>query len=251
MRVAVLMTGQMRRYTDADVLNSLHNYFSMFDSVDIFVSTWSDRGVSYNHGQVVGRGDAEDTITEADVCRVFPQTRGIRIHDLKTWATGLEGCRKAVYTEGFEWRGMRIRGTVVPQLFGLWDANRIRLEYETRVGVSYDLVIRCRPDCLFVPHSSHSRDLYESVMPNTIYAINNRASGTYYPQRIYDIFFFGTPAAMDSVCRAYEDFEALIGHPWDNGLHARDACRCLYVQARFRMGMAVVDLGLDVCTVKR
>lgn len=242
------MTGQMRRFTDPDVLQSLHAYFQMFDAVDVFVSTWSDRGVSHNHGQVVGRGDAEDVITEADVRRVFPQTRAARIHDLKTWVTRLEGCRKTVYTEGFEWNGMRIRGTVVPQLFGLWDANQLRCEYQGRTGVAYDRVIRCRPDCLFV---HHSRDLYESVIPNTVYAINNRASGTYYPQRVYDIFFFGTPAAMDGLCRAYEDFEALVNHPWNNGLHPRDACRCLYVQARFRLGMAVADVGLDVCTVKR
>lgn len=248
MRVAVLLTGQMRRYTDPEVLHSLQKYWSLFDAVDVFISTWSDRGVSYNHGDMRVRGDEGDRVTEAELRRIYPQTRGIAVHDIKVWETGLKGVWKTVYTEGFEWNGMKIRGTVVPQLFGLWDANRLRREYEMSTGVSYDLVIRCRPDVVFVPHS---RSLYESAAPNTVYAINNVASGTYYPQRVYDIFFFGDAAAMQGICEAYPRLEELVAHPWDNGLNPRDACRCLYIQARFLNGSNVVDIPFDICKVAR
>ncbi len=247
-RVAILLSGQMRRYTDPDVLHSLHRYWSLFDAVDVFISTWSDRGVSYNHGDVRWRGDEADKVTEAELRRLYPQARSIRIHDIATWERGLLGEWKTVYAEGFEWNGMRIRGTVVPQLFGIWDANCLRREYEAATGVSYDLVIRCRPDAVFAPHG---RSLYESTIPNTIYAINNCGSATFYPQRIYDIFFWGDAAAMDAVCEAYQELPELLACPWDNGLHPRDACRCLYVQARIRRGVGVVDVPLDVCIVKR
>ncbi len=180
--------------------------------------------------------------------RLYPQARRIAIHNLREWETTLEGCWKTVYTEGFEWNGGHIRGTVVPQLFGIWDANRLRREYEVATGAKYDLVIRCRPDVIFTPHS---RSVYESVVPNTIYAINNKASGAYYPQRIYDIFFFGSPAAMDCTCQAYRCLDVLVGHPWNNGLHPRDACRCLYIQARFMMGLGVTDIPADLCKVVR
>jgi hypothetical protein len=248
MRVAILLSGQMRRYTDPEVLHSLQRFWSLFDAVDIFISTWSDRGVSYNHGDIKWRGDEAEAITEGELRRLYPQARSVAIHNLREWETALEGCWKTVYTEGFEWNGGHIRGTVVPQLFGIWDANRLRREYEAATGVKYDLVIRCRPDVVVTPHS---RSVYESVVPNTIYAINNKASGAYYPQRIYDIFFFGSPAAMDCTCDAYQCLDVLVGHPWNNGLHPRDACRCLYIQARFMMGLGVMDIPADLCKVAR
>ncbi len=248
MRVAVLLTGQMRRYTDPDVIQSLTAYFAMFSKTDVFISTWSNRGVSYNHGQVQTRGDEADEITEDFLRRLYPNMVQCAIHDFAAWEAALEGCRKQVYTEGFQWNGGHIRGTVVPQFFGLWDANRMRIAHERETGAYYDVVIRVRPDVIFAPHL---RSLYRSLVANTIYAINNKRSGTYYPQRIYDIFFFGTPDAMNRLCQAYENFEILVTHPWQNGLHPRDACRCLYVQARFLNGMTVVDLPQDVCCVKR
>jgi hypothetical protein len=160
----------------------------------------------------------------------------------------LDGIWRAVYTEGFQWNGMNIKGTVVPQLFGIWDANESRKAWASLNSVAHDLVIRVRPDALFIPHS---RSLYDSVLSGEIHAINNQASGTYYPQRIYDIFFFGKPGAMDIVCDAFRNLPALVAHPWQNGLHPRDACRCLYVQARFVGGLGVHDIPLDICKVKR
>ncbi len=247
-RVAILLCGQMRRFQDPAVLASLHSFFRLFDTVDIFISTWSDRGISYNHGQERRHGDEGDHITEAMLRATYPTLKAVAIHDLKTWETTLSGCWKSVYTEGFPWNGGHIRGTVVPQLFTLADANRLRKEYAEAHGIQHDIVIRCRPDTLFQPHS---RSIYEATKPNTIYAINNKATGTYWPQRIYDIFFFGTAAAMDVVCDAYAHLDQLTAHPWQNGLHPRDCCRCLYVQARFQYGLAVVDMPVDLCTVVR
>jgi hypothetical protein len=246
MRIAVLMTGQMRRWID--VQPSLQRFFGLFDNVDLFVSTWTERGVSYNHGAVQLHGDEGDRITAAALRAAYPQIRDIAVRDLKEWEAGLEGCWRTVYTEGFEWSGMKIRGTVVPQLFGLWDANRLRRAYAAQTGAVYDVVIRCRPDVVF---SDFTRSRYESCVPNTIYAINNKMTGTYYPQRIYDIFFYGTAAAMDAVCEAYTVLDKLVACPWNNGLHPRDACRCLYVQARFLSGLTVCDVPVDICVVQR
>ncbi len=251
MRVAILLCGQMRRFQDADVLHSLHAFFRLFDACDVFVSTWSDRGVSHNHGDARLRGDEGDVITEAHLKAAYgPWLRGAAIHELKEWETRLEGCKKSVYTEGFEWNGAHIKGTVVPQLFTLWDANKMRNAFCAQTGLTHDLVIRCRPDAIF---GHHVRSLYESAVGagGRIYAINNRATGTYYPQRIYDIFFFGSAGSMDRLCGAWEHLDQLVAHPWRNGLHPRDACRCLYIQARFQHGLQVVDIPIDVCVVKR
>jgi hypothetical protein len=42
----------------------------------------------------------------------------------------------------------------------------------------------------------------------------------------------------------------LIDHPFENGLHKRDACRILYAQALVH-GIPVDDLPYEVCRVKR
>lgn len=253
MRAAILLCGQMRRYEDADVLNSLHRFFDLFDVCDLFVSTWDVRGVSYNHGDVRHRADEGDAVSGETLRRAYgARLRSARIHDDAIWSAGLEGIARRVFEEGFEWSGMRIKGTSIPQLFTLWDANRMRKEYERETGARYDVVIRCRPDVLFSEEGLHRR-WFEVVRADagTIYAINCPRTGAFYPNRVYDIFFYGSGAAMDAICDAYWSVDALVSHPFQNGLHPRDVCRMLYVQAVHQHGLKVADVDCEICAVKR
>jgi hypothetical protein len=55
---------------------------------------------------------------------------------------------------------------------------------------------------------------------------------------------------MDALTDAYNHLHELEIHPFFNGLHARDACRILRVQA-LNADIPVVDMDHDVCTVFR
>jgi hypothetical protein len=251
MRAAILLCGQMRCFEDRDVLDSLHQFFRLFDTCDVFVSTWDKKGVSYNHGYIQHRADENAVVDGAALKRAYGDwLRAARIHDSDIWDAGLQGIHRQIVEEGFEWQGMKIKGTSIPQLYTLWDANRMRKEYERATGARYDLVIRCRPDVRFA-EEAFQRRWFESIHPQAIYAINCPRTGAFFPHRIYDIFFYGSGMAMDAVCDAYHQVDALVAHPFENGLHARDVCRMLYVQANQQHGLSVVDVDSELCVVKR
>ena len=89
----------------------------------------------------------------------------------------------------------------------------------------YDVIIRLRFDSLFTSEFKPSL-----ISQDTIYNINfGRA---YYPQRIYDIFFYGLPSDIKYVFCTWLYLPELIKNPFDNGLDKRDACRLLYLAAR-------------------
>ena len=251
MRAAILLCGQMRRYEDADVLNSLQRFFGLFDICDLFISTWAVRGVSYNHGDIRHRADEGDAVSHETLRRAYgDRIRAMGIHDDAVWSAGLDGAARRVFEEGFEWNKMRIKGTSIPQLYTLWDANRLRKEHERTTGARYDVVIRCRPDVLFSEEGLQRR-WFEGLEARTIYAINCPRTGAFCPNRIYDIFFYGSGPAMDAACDAYWSVDTLVSHPFQNDLHPRDVCRMLYVQANQQHGLRVADVDCEICAVKR
>ena len=244
-KAAILLSGQMRTWQDPHVLQSLLHFFAGFDLCDLFVSTWDEQGVSYNHGQVVNAQNSQQSVLESSIRSTYPGVRGVSLHSLAAWEAALSPTYDRIYKEGFMWNGGHIRGTVVPQLFTLWDANRLRKAYERDTGVHYDVVIRCRPDVLMHGEAAKWIDRFVGIS-----AINNPASGTYFPNRIYDIFFYGPSRAMDALCDAYNHLEFLESHAFQNGLNKRDACRILRVQSLVH-DIPVRDIPFDVCYVKR
>jgi hypothetical protein len=245
-RIAICLSGQMRTFDHPQVMASFRAFVASLGEVDLFVSTWSDRGISYNHGHP-RHDNAGRTITEEMIRETYAGFNlvSIQIRDYAEWQTRLRPTYATILREGFQWNGMRILGTVVPQLFTIWDANMLR----RASGRDYDWVFRVRPDLMF--DIGVSKGLLESCNPSAIYGINAPAAGVFWPNRIYDVFFFGGPAAMDVTCDAYNNIEAAIQHPFTNGLHPRDACRILYVCTAVLGGTVVRDLNRVVCSIHR
>jgi hypothetical protein len=107
-------------------------------------------------------------------------------------------------------------------------------------------VMRVRPDARFYGPALHT-----AVAPKHIYAINClRPHRSYWPHRVYDIFFYGDEASMDTLVGAYRDHAVNEVHPFSNGLHPKDTCRLLYVQA-LRNSLNIVDIDFDVCMIHR
>jgi hypothetical protein len=245
MKAAILLCGQMRTWKYPAVLQSLLRFFAGFETCDLFVSTWDEQGVSYNHGTILNDQNSQQKITESSIRDTYPGVRDVAIHSLTAWESTLSTEYMRIYKEGFMWNGGHIRGTVVPQLFTLWDANRLRKAHERQSGTRYDVVIRCRPDVRMHIDAGQWIDGFPGIS-----SINNPASGTFFPNRIYDIFFYGPSRAMDALCDAYNHLEFLEAHTFQNGLDKRDACRILRVQALVH-DIPVRDIPFDVCHVMR
>jgi hypothetical protein len=170
------------------------------------------------------------------------------MEDEAAWLATLPAAMKTYYTKGYDWSGSHYKGTSVPQFYTLAVANWMKSVFESANHFKYDVVMRNRPDNRFL-----TRFPAIEIPENAVVGINSRSSPfkTFWPHRIYDIFFFGSSAAMDVVAgKAFDEYMDNVSHPFNNGLHAEDSCRLLFVQA-LRHGIRVGDLNSDVVVVER
>jgi hypothetical protein len=244
MKVALVLSGQLRTFHHPVVLASLHQFIKQFDECDVFLSLWDKIGFSYKHGGGVRPENADNSVKAEQIINLIPRLKGLHIESEEEWLSNISESYKTIYTEGFEWLGMKLTGTMVPQLYKIWDGNRLKKKYEQENNFTYDLVIRSRPDNQYFSYIKHQ---YLADLTK-IYAIN--CSGTYFPNRIYDIFFFSNSANMDILCDAYNHILRNESHPFYNGLNPRDACRILRVQALIS-DIPVVDMDSNVCMIYR
>ncbi|EJH9402433.1 hypothetical protein NF821_005030, partial [Escherichia coli] len=72
----------------------------------------------------------------------------------------------------------------------------------------------------------------------------------FYPNRIYDILFWGKSENMDYICDSWNNIQNLLDDKFDNGLPVVDCCRLLYVQA-LRSHLKVVDVSRCIGDIYR
>ena len=245
MRVAVLLSGQMRTFDEPALLQ--HYFEHLFEplNADIFVSTWTQRGYSYNHG--AGALDRQDDIITNTMLEAAYKDRlkAVEIESLSEFEATLSDEYREIYTTGFEWSGMKIKGTSVPQFYKMWQVNQLKRSYEQQHNFTYDLVIRARPDLDMVAPLDPR---YMTDLDTSLYHIN--CPGTFWNYRVYDIFFYSSSKNMDIMATAYYNIPALEQVPFHNGLHPRDACRLLYIMAQAGK-MKVVDMDYNPCFIMR
>jgi hypothetical protein len=249
LRVAVLLAGELRTYDSPAVAAGLATHlFGLYDC-DVYLATWSHRGVSWAGGNAaVAAAGAPD----AETLRAFYSYLGasrvvsVAVDNLETWKASLPAPLAARCAEGYEWSGRRYPGSSVPQLFKIAQAFAALRAHRTASSGPYDVVLRARPDALF-----RAPAIPTPPKPDHVYAINCMyPHRTYWPRRIYDIYFYGDESTLETLVGTYRDHLVNEAHPFDNGLHPKDTCRLLYVQA-LRNGLNVVDIDYDVCMVYR
>jgi hypothetical protein len=244
MRVAFLLSGEMRIFDRDDIQHSLRQHiWDKFDQCDVFVSVWHRRGFSHCHGGGQKTANADDGISDAVIREFYPNVRAVHVEVFEDWLAAAPANMQSLYREGFVWENMNIKGTMVPQLYKMYDSNRLKQEYEQAHQMTYDLVIRARPDLFYLQPLTELSPLHAVV-----YAIN--CPPHYWPSRVYDCFFYSDSPTMDIISNAYWHIPELIDDPFDNGLHPRDACRIMYVQC-LRNGIQVKDMQSVVCEIRR
>lgn len=247
MRVALLLSGQMRTFDDPEVVKKYYELLIHPFNADIFISTWSNRGISWCHGSPSKSVDnSYENITIKHIKSVYTTNLiAVDIEDLGEYEKTIPDEIKDIYNNGFDWCGIHVKGTSVPQLYKIKKVNKMKTDYENTNGFKYDLVIRSRPDNIMTaPISSR----YLDKINTHIYAIN--CPGTFYQNRIYDIFFYSSSENMDTLSDAYDNIKMLENDSFNNGLHKRDTCRLLYVHA-IQNGLQIVDIDYNVCFIKR
>jgi hypothetical protein len=241
-KIAILMCGQMRNYDNIDMVKNNKNLLFNKFNCDIFVSTWNKRGYSPYHNLVSEKSYAKDDFSDPDeIYKYYENVRAVNIENFDKWIDNLDPVYKSIYEEGIILDNRKLKGTIVPQFYKIWDANRLRLEYEKEKGFEYDIVIRFRPDMALVePIPSEFIENYdENFMENKI--INLNPPKIYWEKRIYDIFFFGSGKSMTILANQYKNISTYIHNVYDNKLCKNDSCRILYLAA-ITNNLKVVDI---------
>lgn len=231
-RVAILLAGEMRNFDNIELINKNNLYLFQLYNCDVFVSTWSKRGYSPYHGNVSKKNYSDNQINENTIKNIY-NCKNINIENYDEWFDKLPENYKELYNKGLQCGDKLVKATVFSQLYKIWDCNRIKKEYEEQHQFKYDLVIRFRPDMCLVEeipnnflHDFLNIDLTASY--NKIYTLN--PPKIFYPNRIYDIFFYGNSEAMNKISDSWYNILDLINNNFENGLEKVDSCRVLYVQ---------------------
>jgi len=240
MKVAVCISGELRYFEHELVQSGLKFIYNL--NPDIFISTWSHKGFSYNTKRediFNKRNDIEQDLYNR-ITKSYTNIKSIEIENYDEWVLNLDEFTKNVMS------GRLIGGEVVtspPQLYKLYKCNLLKKQYEVENNFKYDVVIRIRPDVIFVDNIDLS-DI------NSISHINFGRTGSYWPNRIFDIFFYSNSDNMDILSNTFMELEENINYDLDNGLDRKDCCRLLYVQA-YKNKINIKDLTTRVCEVYR
>ncbi|NYV41061.1 hypothetical protein HRR37_01285 [Cronobacter sakazakii] len=255
-RVAVLYAGQMRNYDDPILMKLNKEFFFDRYDCDVFVSTWNKRGFSYHHGKAKKNSHSIDDVITQEAIHDVLSSMGANvistsIEDFDDWLINQSKGLQKLYHDGMNIDGEIVKATSFPQLYTIFKACELKEKYQREKNIKYDLVFRIRPDLAIaedLPHES----LYPIIKANSplegVFHLNSPKS--FYPKRVYDIFFWGDDKSMGKISKAWLKLNDLLNDPFDNGLPDVDCCRLLYVMAR-RNKIKVIDVERCIANIYR
>jgi len=221
-KIAVCLSGELRHFNHDLVKEGFKKFIEILNP-DIFISTWNHIGTSMNHGWIdPSESKNKNLNTENLLKKVYNNIVKMEIEDYNEWYDSIDPYLKNVIYSNPNIKDHRTVNSY-SQLYKIYKSNFLKKNYEKDNGFKYDIVLRVRPDSLFV------KNLDLNIENKTIYNINT--GGAFFPNRIYDIFFYGDSKSIDIVSDTYLEIIKLINDNFNNGLCKRDACRLLYLQS--------------------
>ena len=240
-KVAVCLSGEVRHFTHDLVVEGFQKYIQTWNP-DIFISTWDHLGRSMNHEYISPREVKEQQEDlQLYIKQTYPGIKSVEIENYNRW---IDHMPKDEYNLAYSDLYFSRTINSYTQLYKIYKANSLKICYEKEQGIKYDIVLRVRPDNLFIRPLA-----LEEVRQKTIYNVN-LGGEAYYPNRIYDMFFYGRSSEMDIVCNSYLKYKELLYSPFNNGLCPRDTCRLLYLQA-INSGLSVESTKDRSCDIYR
>jgi len=223
MRIAICLSGEMRTF-DTEVVKSGLKVLEYLDA-DVFISTWKHKGISCASDEP-GSKDIlsvkSDDNLEDEIKSIYKNLKGLEIENFNDWVNSVPSQISELMRNNYSTNGNPV--TSPPCLYKIKKANDLKRQYEIDNNFRYDIVIRDRPDNFHI-----EKFKIENLNPKTIYSLN--CGTAFWPNRIYEAFFYGDSDSMDIVSNSYDRIMDLILHPHNNGLDFRDPCRLLFAQA--------------------
>ncbi len=243
-KTALLLAGEMRSFENSELQqkNSENIYQEL--ETDIFISTWLKKGTSYQHNLTPIEKEYSNQVVHHSLFKKIYKSnlKKSEIEIFDEWIQKQDSYKKNIFENGFEWEGMKIKGTVIPELYKIKRANELKKEYEKENHFRYDIVIRSRPDIIFK----------QKIKPEYLEKINKiihfNDPPHFYLNRIFTLFYFSNSNNMDILSSSFDVLQSLIEDPFHNGLHPFDVNRIVRVMAH-RKNILVEDLKQQICHI--
>ena len=240
MKVALLFSGQLRNISYDLFRFSLSNLTKNLD-YEIFIHLWDEIGVSMNH--------------EKDNLKVLNKKNGVSLAKKLFKDFNVIKLQSESYLEFKNNLNKKYKEIIDSQFFHFGTVNSAAQIYSISKCFNlisndlnkYDLIFKCRFDTLFV-HPLNLYDLKEFKNSKKIYSINFGRS--FFPERIYDIFFGGQKESMLFLGKIWDNFPDLVSDNFDNKLDKRDACRIFYLAA-VKEGIICTTFETRICDIFR
>lgn len=221
----LIFSGQVRPVSPIMFNECLKDFCKHMDA-DIALFYWDEPGASMNHD--VTRKTEVDLNIEEHLISAF---KGFRIikkcvsneREMSLFPKQSKISKDKKYSP--------LTKNAIKQLYQIYKGNISSIDY-----TSYDVVLRCRFDSLFI-YPFKVSDLEDDV----VYNINHGRA--FFKNRIYDIFFYGKPSAMIKMHNTFLEAPRLINENANNDFDARDACHLLYQHA-IKTGLKVYDTSI-------
>jgi len=240
MKVAFLFAGQLRD-VNHDLFRKSLSILTKDLDYSIFSFCWEEAGKSLNHQKNISKLKTNINIEES-LKLIFGDFNLLNYgyESFNDFKNNLSHKYKLILdSEEFHY------GTInsLPQIYTLFKSFQLM----EKINYDFDLVFRCRFDSIFM-HQMNLFPLEEIYLSNYLYHLNFGRS--YYPNRIYDIFFGGSRKSMNFIRSIWNDIPMLIENKFNNGLDKRDCCRLLSVSAKLKK-IKIKSLDSRICDVYR
>lgn len=219
MKIALLFSGQYRDISEDIFLKGIDELTKNIN-YDIYSFCWKESGISKNHKRKMPK-------VKLDINPEKKINNLLKNHNLiSSNSKSFKDFIKFLDDEYLEIMNSskfsHISINSIPQIYMIYRSYKMLGNNIDK----YNMIFRCRYDSIFL-HPLNIYPLEEMYSKNLVYNINfGRA---YYPNRIYDIFFGGSPKAMSFIDLLWNNLPSLIENKLDNGLDKRDACRLIYI----------------------
>lgn len=232
MKIAFCISGHLRNYAKLkDNFYEFKEYIQQFGAVDTFVSTWNYRNTnnswSTQHGLNDGNSNT-DSITH-DLVQNHYQTDSIEILDYDFYDSSYSPLRHDNFSlKIYNWKpdpsigsgNFGIHNNIIhstKMFFLIYRSNLLKLNYEYKNNINYDLVFRIRPDMQFFPNEYRKQLVFDAVDTTKIYIplghiwtdqfaygssllMNKYANAFMRVSSVYDREIFGDPEAVMKEC---------------------------------------------------
>lgn len=195
MKIAICFSGQLR--TGSECSENFFNYLgNLKDSCDFFVHTWDVETTSMNLHVDIGKEVNKPYPVPQEVFDTFKN-----IYNPKEMVVDEYASVAIRNAPGGLRYNHKVNDYVVSLFESVYYANELKRNFEIKNSMTYDFVVRCRPDLIFSHDKSLEKDLIECCDNHLVYGAHKKCFGV---ERVEDIFWIAKSQVMDCVANFYE-----------------------------------------------